>query len=119
MVGQKCETGGITRHGTGLVTAVAYARVPEFTVLIGNSFGTGNYGVCGRTCDPRFLWMWPNTGISVAGGEQAIGMLTQVECEQAKRAGQQLGIEGEVKIKALILEQYRHQGRPYYSNVRL
>ncbi|MDP0779271.1 carboxyl transferase domain-containing protein, partial [Klebsiella pneumoniae] len=93
-----------------LVTAVACARVPEFTVLIGGSFGAGNYGMCGRAYDPRFLWMWPNARIGVMGGEQAAGVLAQVKREQAERAGQQLGVEEEAKIKAPILEQYEHQG---------
>ena len=114
MVGQKYEAGGIAKHGAKLVTAVACARVPKFTVLIGGSFGAGNYGMCGRAYDPRFLWMWPNARIGVMGGEQAAGVLAQV-----KRAGQQLGVEEEAKIKAPILEQYEHQGHPYYSSARL
>ncbi|WP_279633693.1 carboxyl transferase domain-containing protein, partial [Pseudomonas aeruginosa] len=95
------------------------ARVPKFTVLIGGSFGAGNYGMCGRAYDPRFLWMWPNARIGVMGGEQAAGVLAQVKREQAERAGQQLGVEEEAKIKAPILEQYEHQGHPYYSSARL
>ncbi|VFT07281.1 methylcrotonyl-CoA carboxylase subunit beta [Pseudomonas aeruginosa] len=93
--------------------------VPKFTVLIGGSFGAGNYGMCGRAYDPRFLWMWPNARIGVMGGEQAAGVLAQVKREQAERAGQQLGVEEEAKIKAPILEQYEHQGHPYYSSARL
>ena len=119
MVGQKYEAGGIAKHGAKLVTAVACARVPKFTVLIGGSFGAGNYGMCGRAYDPRFLWMWPNARIGVMGGEQAAGVLAQVKREQAERAGQQLGVEEEAKIKAPILEQYEHQGHPYYSSARL
>ena len=86
MVGQKYEAGGIAKHGAKLVTAVACARVPKFTVLIGGSFGAGNYGMCGRAYDPRFLWMWPNARIGVMGGEQAAGVLAQVKREQAERA---------------------------------
>lgn len=112
MVGQKYEAGGIAKHGAKLVTAVACARVPKFTVLIGGSFGAGNYGMCGRAYDPRFLWMWPNARIGVMGGEQAAGVLAQVKREQAERAGQQLGVEEEAKIKAPILEQYEHQAIP-------
>ncbi len=100
MVGQKYEAGGIAAHGAKLVTAVACARVPKFTVLIGGSFGAGNYGMCGRAYDPRFLWMWPNARIGVMGGEQAAGVLAEVKREQAERAGQQLGVEEEAKIKA-------------------
>ncbi len=88
-------------------------------MLIGGSFGAGNYGMCGRAYDPRFLWMWPSARIGVMGGEQAAGVLAQVKREQAERAGQQLGVEEEAKIKAPILEQYEHQGHPYYSSARL
>ncbi len=87
MVGQKYEDGGIAKHGAKLVTAVACAQVPKFTVIIGGSFGAGNYGMCGRAYDPRFLWMWPNARIGVMGGEQAAGVLAQVKREQAERAG--------------------------------
>ncbi|TRX76450.1 carboxyl transferase domain-containing protein [Pseudomonas mangiferae] len=119
MVGQKYEAGGIAKHGAKLVTAVACARVPKFTVIIGGSFGAGNYGMCGRAYDPRFLWMWPNARIAVMGGEQAAGVLAQVKREQAERAGQQLGADEEAQIKRPILDQYERQGHPYYSSARL
>ncbi|WP_213661751.1 carboxyl transferase domain-containing protein [Stutzerimonas stutzeri] len=119
MVGQKYEAGGIAKHGAKLVTAVACARVPKFTVLIGGSFGAGNYGMCGRAYDPRFLWMWPNARIAVMGGEQAAGVLAQVKQEQSERAGKSLGDDEVAAIKQPILEQYERQGHPYYSSARL
>ena len=119
MVGQKYEAGGIAKHGAKLVTAVACAQVPKFTVIIGGSFGAGNYGMCGRAYDPRFLWMWPNARISVMGGEQAAGVLAQVKREQAERGGQTFSAEEEQQLKQPILEQYEHQGHPYYSSARL
>lgn len=119
MVGQKYEAGGIAKHGAKLVTAVACARVPKFTVIIGGSFGAGNYGMCGRAYDPRFLWMWPNARIAVMGGEQAAGVLAQVKQEQSERAGNRLGDDEVAAIKQPILEQYERQGHPYYSSARL
>ncbi|MBU0564081.1 MAG: methylcrotonoyl-CoA carboxylase, partial [Gammaproteobacteria bacterium] len=119
MVGQKYEAGGIAKHGAKLVTAVACAQVPKFTVLIGGSFGAGNYGMCGRAYDPRFLWMWPNARIAVMGGEQAAGVLAQVKQEQSERAGKSLGDDEVAAIKQPILEQYERQGHPYYSSARL
>lgn len=119
MVGQKYETGGIAKHGAKLVTAVACAQVPKFTVVIGGSFGAGNYGMCGRAYDPRFLWMWPNARIGVMGGEQAAGVLVQVKREQAERSGQSFSDEEEAQLKQPILEQYERQGHPYYSSARL
>ncbi|EKM97179.1 acyl-CoA carboxyltransferase subunit beta [Stutzerimonas degradans] len=119
MVGQKYEAGGIAKHGAKLVTAVACAQVPKFTVLIGGSFGAGNYGMCGRAYDPRFLWMWPNARIGVMGGEQAAGVLAQVKQEQSERAGKSLGDDEVAAIKQPILEQYERQGHPYYSSARL
>uniref|UniRef100_UPI0032B11F8B carboxyl transferase domain-containing protein n=1 Tax=uncultured Stutzerimonas sp. TaxID=2901168 RepID=UPI0032B11F8B len=119
MVGQKYETGGIAKHGAKLVTAVACAQVPKFTVVIGGSFGAGNYGMCGRAYDPRFLWMWPNARIGVMGGEQAAGVLVQVKREQAERSGQTFSDEDEAQLKQPILEQYERQGHPYYSSARL
>ena len=118
-VGQKYETGGIAKHGAKLVTAVACAQVPKFTVVIGGSFGAGNYGMCGRAYDPRFLWMWPNARIGVMGGEQAAGVLVQVKREQAERSGQQFSEQDEQQLKQPILEQYERQGHPYYSSARL
>lgn len=119
MVGQKYETGGIAKHGAKLVTAVACAQVPKFTVVIGGSFGAGNYGMCGRAYDPRFLWMWPNARIGVMGGEQAAGVLVQVKREQAERSGQAFTDQDEAQLKQPILEQYERQGHPYYSSARL
>ncbi|EIK52909.1 carboxyl transferase domain-containing protein [Stutzerimonas kunmingensis] len=119
MVGQKYEAGGIAKHGAKLVTAVACAKVPKFTVIIGGSFGAGNYGMCGRAYDPRFLWMWPNARIGVMGAQQAAGVLAQVKREQAERSGQTFSAEEEAKLKQPILEQYEHQGHPYYSSARL
>lgn len=119
MVGKKYEEGGIAKHGAKLVTAVASASVPKFTVLIGGSFGAGNYGMCGRAYDPRFLWMWPNSRIGVMGGEQAAGVMAQVKREQMERQGQNLSAEEEAAIKQPILEQYECQGHPYYSSARL
>ena len=119
MVGQKYEAGGIAKHGAKLVTAVACARVPKFTVIIGGSFGAGNYGMCGRAYDPRFLWMWPNARIAVMGGEQAAGVLAQVKREQAERAGQAWSADEEAQLKQPILDQYERQGHPYYSSARL
>ena len=119
MVGQKYEAGGIAKHGAKLVNAVACAKVPKFTVIIGGSFGAGNYGMCGRAYDPRFLWMWPNARIGVMGAEQAAGVLVQVKHEQAARAGHDFSAEEQAKLKQPILEQYERQGHPYYSSARL
>jgi 3-methylcrotonyl-CoA carboxylase beta subunit len=119
MVGQKYEAGGIAKHGAKLVTAVACAQVPKFTVIIGGSFGAGNYGMCGRAYDPRFLWMWPNTRISVMGAEQAAGVLVQVKQEQAERSGTTFTEEQQAQLRDPILEQYERQGHPYYSSARL
>jgi 3-methylcrotonyl-CoA carboxylase beta subunit len=119
MVGQKYEAGGIAKHGAKLVTAVACAKVPKFTVIIGGSFGAGNYGMCGRAYDPRFLWMWPNARIGVMGGEQAAGVLVQVKREQAERSGQTFSSTQEAELKQPIIDQYEHQGHPYYSSARL
>ncbi|MDP3847875.1 MAG: carboxyl transferase domain-containing protein [Pseudomonas sp.] len=119
MVGQKYEAGGIAKHGAKLVNAVACAKVPKFTVIIGGSFGAGNYGMCGRAYDPRFLWMWPNARIGVMGAEQAAGVLVQVKREQAERAGHGFSADEEAQIKQPILEQYERQGHPYYSSARL
>lgn len=119
MVGQKYEAGGIAKHGAKLVTAVACANVPKFTVIIGGSFGAGNYGMCGRAYDPRFLWMWPNARIGVMGGEQAAGVLVQVKREQAERSGQTFSADEEAALRQPILDQYEHQGHPWYSSARL
>ena len=119
MVGKKYEEGGIAKHGAKLVTAVACAQVPKFTVIIGGSFGAGNYGMCGRAYDPRFLWMWPNARIGVMGAQQAAGVLVQVKHEQAQRAGQLFSAEDEQRLKQPIVEQYERQAHAFYSSARL
>ncbi len=119
MVGRKYEAGGIARDGAKLVTAVATARVPKFTVIIGGSFGAGNYGMCGRAYGPRFLWMWPNARISVMGGEQAANVLAQVRRDGLERQGKSWSAEEEEAFKAPIRAQYERQGHPYYASARL
>ncbi|WP_448566697.1 carboxyl transferase domain-containing protein [Thalassotalea ganghwensis] len=119
MVGQQYEAGGIAKHGAKMVTAVATAQVPKFTVLIGGSFGAGNYGMCGRAYDPRFLFMWPNARISVMGGEQAAGVLAQVKRDQKAKLGEQWSQEEEQAFKQPIIDTYEHQGHPYYASARL
>jgi len=119
MVGSKYEHEGIAKHGAKLVTAVACAKVPKFTVLIGGSFGAGNYGMCGRAYDPNLLFMWPNARISVMGGEQAAGVLSQVKREQYDRDGREWTKEEEEAFKQPTRDQYEHQGHPYYASARL
>ncbi len=119
MVGRQYERGGIAKDGAKMVHAVATSVVPKFTVVIGGSFGAGNYGMCGRAYDPRFLWMWPNARISVMGGEQAAGVLTTVKREQLAREGAALTAEEEQRMRAPLLEQYEREGSPYYSTARL
>jgi 3-methylcrotonyl-CoA carboxylase beta subunit len=119
MVGQKYEVGGIAKDGAKLVTAVATARVPKLTVIIGGSFGAGNYGMCGRAYSPRFLWMWPNARISVMGGEQAATVLALVKREGIERKGGAWTAEEEQKFKKPILMKYEHEGHPLYSSARL
>lgn len=119
MVGKQYEAGGIAKHGAKMVTAVACAQVPKFTVLIGGSFGAGNYGMCGRAYDPRFMFMWPNARISVMGGEQAAGVLAQVKREQKERAGENWSKEDEQSFKQPIIDTYEEQGHPYYASARL
>ena len=119
MVGRKYEAGGIAKDGAKLVTAVACAAVPKFTVIIGGSFGAGNYGMCGRAYDPRFLWMWPNARISVMGGEQAAAVLAQVRRDNFDARGQSWAAAEEEKFKAPIRAQYETQGHPYYATARL
>lgn len=119
MVGRKYEQEGIARNGAKMVTAVACARVPRFTVIIGGSFGAGNYGMCGRAYSPRFLWMWPNARISVMGGEQAASVLATVRKDGMKAAGKTWTAEQEEALKAPIREQYETQGHPYYATARL
>ena len=119
MVGRQYEAGGIAKHGAKMVTAVACARVPKFTVIIGGSFGAGNYAMCGRAYAPRFLWMWPNARISVMGGEQAASVLATVRRDQFEARGEDWAAEAEEQFKAPIREQYEDQGNPYYSTARL
>ena len=119
MVGRKYETGGIARDGAKLVTAVACARVPKFTVVIGGSFGAGNYGMCGRAYSPRFLWMWPNARISVMGGEQAASVLATVKRDQHEAQGRAWSAAEEEAFKAPIRAQYETKGHPYYASARL
>ncbi len=119
MVGREYENGGIARDGAKLVTAVACSVVPKFTVVIGGSFGAGNYGMCGRAYDPRFLWMWPNARISVMGGEQAASVLATVRRDGLEARGEEWSADDEEAFKAPIREQYEAQGSPYYSTARL
>jgi acetyl-CoA carboxylase carboxyltransferase component len=119
MVGRQYERGGIAKDGAKMVHAVANSVVPKFTVVIGGSFGAGNYGMCGRAYDPRFLWMWPNARISVMGGEQAAGVLTTVKRDQLAREGKTLGGDEERAIRDPILAKYESEGSPYYSTARL
>ncbi len=119
MVGQQYEAGGIAKHGAKMVTAVATAQVPKFTILIGGSFGAGNYGMCGRAYDPRFLFMWPNARISVMGGEQAAGVLAQVKRDQKDKLGETWNEQEENDFKQPIIDSYEHQGHPYYASARL
>jgi 3-methylcrotonyl-CoA carboxylase beta subunit len=119
MVGREYENRGIARDGAKLVTAVACSVVPKFTVVIGGSFGAGNYGMCGRAYDPRFLWMWPNARISVMGGEQAASVLATVRRDGLEARGEEWSSEAEEEFKAPIRDQYEHQGSPYYSTARL
>ncbi|HJS02126.1 MAG TPA: carboxyl transferase domain-containing protein [Variovorax sp.] len=119
MVGRKYENEGIARHGAKMVTAVATANVPKFTIIIGGSFGAGNYGMCGRAYSPRFLWMWPNARISVMGGEQAASVLATVKRDGIEAKGGQWSAEEEEGFKAPIRQQYEQQGHPYYATARL
>ncbi|MEY4375860.1 MAG: hypothetical protein RJB26_410, partial [Pseudomonadota bacterium] len=119
MVGRKAENAGIAKDGAKLVHAVATARVPKLTVIIGGSFGAGNYGMCGRAYNPRFLWMWPNARISVMGGEQAASVLATVKRDQLKAAGKEWSEADEAAFKAPLRAQYETQGHPYYASSRL
>jgi 3-methylcrotonyl-CoA carboxylase beta subunit len=119
MVGKDYEQGGIAKNGAKMVTAVATARVPKLTVVIGGSFGAGNYSMCGRAYSPRFLWMWPASRISVMGGNQAASVLATVKRDQYEAAGQEWSAEDEEAFKAPIRQQYEDQGSPYYSTARL
>lgn len=119
MVGKQYEADGIAKHGAKMVTAVACAQVPKLTVLIGGSFGAGNYGMCGRAYDPRFLFMWPNARISVMGGEQAAGVLAQVKRDQLEKSGESWSEEAEADFKQPVIDKYEEQGHPYYASARL
>ena len=119
MVGRQYEAEGIAKHGAKMVTAVAGARVPKFTVVIGGSFGAGNYAMCGRAYEPRFLWMWPNARISVMGGDQAASVLATVRRDQMDARGEQWPTEAEEEFRRPVRDQYERQGDPYYSTARL
>jgi 3-methylcrotonyl-CoA carboxylase beta subunit len=119
MVGRKYEAGGIAKDGAKLVMAVATAQVPKVTMIIGGSFGAGNYGMCGRAYSPRFLWMWPNSRISVMGGEQAAMVLALVKREGIERKGGTWSAEEEAAFKQPTLEKYEREGHPLYSSARL
>ncbi|WP_159819741.1 carboxyl transferase domain-containing protein [Colwellia sp. 20A7] len=119
MVGKQYESGGIAKHGAKMVTAVATAQVPKFTILIGGSFGAGNYGMCGRAYDPRFLFMWPNARISVMGGEQAAGVMAQVTRDKKEKLGETWSESDEQAFKQPIIDNYEHQGHPYFASARL
>ncbi len=119
MVGRAYEEGGIAKHGAKMVSAVACARVPKFTVVIGGSFGAGNYSMCGRAYSPRLLFLWPNARISVMGGEQAASVLATVRREQLEARGETLAPDEEEALRAPILERYETQGSPWYSTARL
>ena len=119
MVGAQYEAGGIAKHGAKMVNAVACAKVPKLTVLIGGSFGAGNYGMCGRAYDPNFLFMWPNARISVMGGEQAAGVMAQIKNDQKQARGEEWSDEEQTAFKQPILDTYEEQGHPYYASARL
>ena len=119
MVGKKYEAGGIAKDGAKMVTAVATASVPKFTLIVGGSFGAGNYGMCGRAYSPRFLWMWPNARISVMGGEQAASVLATVRRESLEKSGKSWSKDDEEAFKQPIRDQYETQGHPYYASARL
>ena len=119
MVGKKYENEGIARHGAKMVTAVATASVPKFTVIIGGSYGAGNYGMCGRAFSPRFLWMWPNARICVMGGEQAAGVLATVKRDGIEGRGGQWSADEEAAFKQPVLDQFAHQSHPYFASARL
>ncbi|WP_431094855.1 carboxyl transferase domain-containing protein [Polaromonas aquatica] len=118
MIGRKYEAEGIARHGAKMVTAVATAQVPKFTVIIGGSYGAGNYGMCGRAYSPRFLWMWPNARICVMGGEQAAGVLATVKRDAIEAKGGTWSAEEEATFKQPVLDQFGQQSHPYYSTAR-
>ncbi len=119
MVGRQYENEGIAKNGAKLVMAVATANVPKLTLVIGGSFGAGNYGMCGRAYSPRFMWTWPNSRISVMGGEQASSVLSTLKRDQIEAKGGSWSAEEEDQFKQPIREQYERQGHPYYASARL
>ena len=119
MVGKKAEAGGIAKDGAKMVQAVASTNVPKFTVIVGGSFGAGNYAMSGRAYQPRFLWMWPNSRISVMGGPQAASVMESIKVDQASKSGKQLTQEEINNLKDPIFEKYEKEGNPYYSSARL
>ena len=119
MVGSKYEASGIAKHGAKMVAAVANANVPKFTVIVGGSFGAGNYAMCGRAYNPRFLWSWPNARISVMGGEQAAQVLAEVHRDKHTRQGTLWTLEEEALFKQTLRQQYETEGNPYYASARL
>jgi 3-methylcrotonyl-CoA carboxylase beta subunit len=119
MVGKRVEHAGIAKEGAKMVNAVATATVPKFTVIIGGSFGAGNYAMCGRAYNPRMLWMWPNARISVMGGEQAALVLSTVKREGHESRGEEWPEESQAEFEAAIRDQYEFQGNPYYASARL
>ena len=119
MVGSKYEASGIAKHGAKMVTAVATAQVPKFTVIVGGSFGAGNYAMCGRAYGPRFLWSWPNARISVMGGEQAASVMALLNREKAAKQGHPWSEAEEEAFKNSLRQQFEDQGNPYYASARL
>ncbi|MEY8205714.1 MAG: carboxyl transferase domain-containing protein [Bermanella sp.] len=119
MVGSQYEQEGIAKHGAKMVTAVACAKVPKFTLVVGGSFGAGNYGMCGRAYDPNFMWMWPNARISVMGGEQAAGVMALITKGAKEQRGESFSAEEEAEFKKPLLEKYEKEGHPYYASARL
>ena len=119
MVGQKYEAGGIAKDGAKMVTAVATTKVPKITMIVGGSFGAGNYGMCGRAYSPRFLWTWPNSRISVMGGEQAAGVLATVRRDAIERKGGEWSSEDEAEFKRPTIEMFERQSHPLYASARL
>ena len=119
MVGRKAEAGGIAKDGAKMVQAVATTNVPKFTVVIGGSYGAGNYAMSGRAYQPRFLWMWPNARISVMGGEQAANVMALIKSEKKSSSGQLSSSQDINSIKKPIIEKYEKEGNPYYSSARL
>jgi len=119
MVGKQYEAGGIAKDGAKMVMAVACAQVPKFTVIMGGSYGAGNYGMCGRAYDPRFLWMWPNARISVMGGSEAASVLWTVHSDNLQKAGKSPTANDQQTFQAPIKEKYEREGSAYYSTARL